>query len=43
MDDFRGLLDIRRMDNIFNAWVREWCGTKKGMDEKKIDGSVLEF
>ena len=34
MDNFRGLLGIRKMDKVLNAHVRELCGLKKGMDEK---------
>ena len=33
MDNLRGLLGIRRMDRVLNAWIRELCGVKKGLDE----------
>ena len=29
MDNLRGLLGIRRMDRVFNAWIRELCGVMK--------------
>ena len=37
MDNLRGLLDIKRMNKVLNAWIRELCGVMKGMDER-IDG-----
>ena len=40
MDNLRGVLGIRRMDRILNAWIRELCGMKKGLDEW-IDKGVL--
>ena len=40
MDNPREILDIRRMDRIPNALIRELCGVKKGLDER-IDGSIL--
>ena len=30
MDKLRGLLGIRGMDKIPNAWIRELCGVTKG-------------
>ena len=42
MDNLRGLLGIRRMDRALNAWIRELCGVKKGLDER-IDGAVLQW
>ena len=39
IDNFRGLLGIRRMDRVPNARMRELCGERKGLDEK-IDESV---
>ena len=42
MDTFRGLLGIRRMDRVLNAWIRELCGVKKGLDER-IDEGVLRW
>ena len=29
MDNFKGLLGIRRMDRVPNARIRELCGVKK--------------
>ena len=40
MDNFRGLLGIRRMDKVPNAWIRELCVVMKGVD-KKINEGVL--
>ena len=40
IDNFRGLLGIRRMDKVPNAWIRQLCGVTKGVDEK-IDEGVL--
>ena len=42
MDNFRGLLDIRRMDRVANARLREFCGVIKGLDER-IDKGVLQW
>ena len=42
MDNLRGLLGIRRMDRVLNAWIKELCGVKKGLDER-IDDSVLRW
>ena len=42
MDDFRGLLGIRRMDKVPNARIRQLCGVIKGVDEK-IDGVLRRF
>ena len=42
MDNLRGLLGIRRMDRIPNAWIRELWGVRKGLDER-IDESVLQW
>ena len=36
----RGLLDIRRMDRVQNAWIRESCGVTKRINER-IDESIL--
>ena len=30
------------MDGVSNAWIREMCGVKKGLDEK-IDEGVLRW
>ena len=32
MDNFRGLLGIRRRDRIPNARIRELCGVRKGLE-----------
>ena len=40
MDNFRGLIGIRRMDKIPNARIKELCGVKKRLDER-IDEGVL--
>ena len=42
MDNLRGLRVIRRMDNVPNARIRQFCGTTKDVDEK-IDDSVLRW
>ena len=42
MDSLRGLLGIRRMDRVPNAWISELCRVKKGLDER-IDESVLQW
>ena len=42
MDNLRGLLDIRRMDRVPNARIRELCGVTKGVDEKS-DENVLRL
>ena len=39
-DKLRGLQDIRRIDKVQNARIRELCGVTKAMDEK-IDEVVL--
>ena len=35
MDNLRGVLDIRRMDSVPNAWITELCGV-----DEKIDGHI---
>ena len=35
MDNLEGLLDVRRMDRVPNARIRDLCGVKKGLDERK--------
>ena len=42
MDNFKGLLGIRRIYRVPNARVRELCGVKKGLDER-IDEGVLRW
>ena len=34
MDNLKGLLGIRRMDRVPNAWIRKLCRAKKGLDER---------
>ena len=34
MDNLRGLLDIRRMDKVPNARIRQLCRVMKGVDKK---------
>ena len=43
MDNLKGLLVIRRMDRVPNAWIRELCGVKKGLDEKIDEGMLRHF
>ena len=40
MDNFRGLLSIRRIHRVPNARIRELCGETKGVEER-IDEGVL--
>ena len=41
MDKLRGLMGIRRIDKVPNAWIREFCGIIRGVDER-IDEGVLQ-
>ena len=41
MDKLRGLMGIRRIDKVPNAWIREFCGIIRGLDER-IDEGVLQ-
>ena len=34
MDNLRGLLNIRRVYKVTNAWLRELCGVTKGVNER---------
>ena len=43
MDNLRGLLGIGRMDRVPNAWIRELCGVKKGLDERIDEGMLCWF
>ena len=43
MDNLRGLLSIRRMDRVPNARIREFCGVKKGLDERIGEGLLRLF
>ena len=42
MDNLRGLLGIRRLDKVPNAWIRELGGVMKDVDER-IDEGVLQW
>ena len=42
MDNFRGLLGIRRIDKVPNARIRQLFGVTKCVDEK-IDKGVLRW
>ena len=42
MDNLRGLLGIRRMNRVLTSQIREFCGVKKGVEEK-IDEGVLQW
>ena len=42
-NNLRGLLGIKRMDRIPNAWIRELCRVKKGLDERIDDGMLQWF
>ena len=43
MDNLRGLLGIRRMDRVPNAWIMELCGVRKGLHERIDEGIQLWF
>ena len=43
MDNLGGLLGIRRIDRVPNAWIKELCGVRKGMDEKINEGLLWWF
>ena len=34
MDNLRGLLNIRRIDRVPNAWIKELFAVRKGLDER---------
>ena len=40
MNNFRGLLAVRKKDKVPNARIRELCGVTKGMDEG-VDEGIL--
>ena len=43
MDNLRGLLGIRRIYRVPNAWIRELCRVKKGLDERIDEGMLWWF
>ena len=43
MDNLRGLLGNRRMYRVPNAWIRDLCGMKTGVDERIDEGVLLWF
>ena len=43
MDNLRGLLGIKKMDGVPNAWVMELCGVTKGVDERIVEGILQWF
>ena len=38
MNNLRGMLGIRRMVKVLNAWIRQLYGVMKGVDEKSDEG-----
>ena len=43
MDNLIGLVSIRRMDGVLNAWIRELCGMTKGVGERIGEGVLHWF
>ena len=43
MENLRGLLGIRGMDRFLNAWIRELCAVRKGLDERINEGILRWF
>ena len=43
MDNLRRLLGIRRMDRVPNAWIREFSGVNKGLNERTDEGMLQWF
>ena len=45
MDNLKGFSGIRRMDRFLNAWIRELCRVKKGLNERidKVYSSCLSI
>ena len=41
MDNFRGLLVIRKLDRVLNAWIIELCGVTKGLMKVFSDGLAM--
>ena len=42
MDNFSGLLGIRRMDRVLHAEIKKLCRVLKGVDER-VDETVLQW
>src|SRR5678815_6092076 len=42
MDNLRGVLGVRRINKMRNELIREWCGVKKGVNER-INESMLRW
>ena len=38
MGNLRGLLGIRRMDRVPNAWIKELCRVRKGLNQRIDEG-----
>ena len=43
MDKLKGLLSIRRMDRVPNAWIKVLCGVTKEVDERLDEGLLRWF
>ena len=43
MDNFRGLLDIRSKERVLNRRIRDFCGVRKGINERINDGVLRWF
>ena len=43
MDNLKALLDIRRMDRVPNAWMRELCAVTKGVNKRIVEGILQWF
>ena len=42
MDNLRGMLGVKRINKVRNERIREWCGVKKGVNER-INESMLRW
>ena len=43
MDNLKGLLGIRRMDRVQNAWIRDLSEVKRVLNEKTDEGVIHWF
>ena len=43
IDNLRGLLGIRRMDRVLNAWIGELCRVRKSLDKRHDEGILRWF